>query len=344
VAYLDFTRALKIYKTQALLASAMIQAIAYSSRLAVRMGIGNSRFVAHVAASLVPHDVFVVPPGEEKAFVAPLSADTLPVDDKIKERLHLLGLHTLKKIAALSGQALIAQFGITGKLMWKLANGMEDTNRILSTPVVAYPEREVVSEHPLETIEQLGTLLSKTIEEITLDMRKTGRVSRKIKLTLYFQNGDYLDKIFILQTPTACADKIFRRISSWLASVVRQAWGMEQRAWSRKEENATITGSGSYSSYGEREGEAQRALLTEGATQAPGIESPITGFRLSVLSLSPHEGIQDNLLKAHLHRIAKLKGAKDYLKAKYGSVPIVRVSEADMQARLPERRFVFVEV
>ena len=31
---------------------------------------------------------------------------------------------------------------------------------------------------------------------------------------------------------------------------------------------------GSFSSHGEREGEARRALLAEGATQAPVIENP----------------------------------------------------------------------
>lgn len=35
---------------------------------------------------------------------------------------------------------------------------------------------------------------------------------------------------------------------------------------------------------------------------------------------------------------------KDYLKTKYGGLPLVRVEERGAGARLPEKRFVFVEI
>ena len=293
LAYLDITRTLKIYKDESLLASAIIRALSLASQLKTKVGIGNSRFVARVASSLALRDTFVVQPGEEKILVSPLSIETLPIDEAMQERLHLLGLHTLKKVANISRTALISQFGSAGKPVWEIANGMEDGDRILPAPIVPYPEREVWGEMPLETIEQLEPLLGKAIDEIVLELKKIGKLCRKIRLTLYLLNRRRIDRYFFLQTPVACPEEIWRRIVGGLESLV--------------------------------------------------MESAVTGFKLYALALSPRERTQDNLFRAHSFRTTQLKETKDYLKAKYGSTPMVKVREEDGNARLPERKFIFVE-
>lgn len=293
LAYLDVTRTLKIYKSEGLLASAIAGAVSLSSQLKTKVGMGNSRFVARIAASLALRDTFVVHPGEEKVLVSPLNVEMLPVDKEIQERLHLLGLHTLQKVARLSKTSLTTQFGSKGKPIWELANGMEDNDPILLAPTITYPETEGWSETPLETIGQLKPMLEKAIDEIALELKRTGKSCRKIRLTLYLLGRKGTDRYFFLQKPAACPKEICRRILNELES--------------------TIT------------------------------ESAVIGLKVCALALSPNEGVQGNLFEAHPLRITQLKDAKDYLRAKYGSLPIVKAREEDVNARLPERRFIFVE-
>ncbi len=293
LAYLDVTRSLKVYKSENLLAAAIAKAVLLSSQLKTKAGIGNSRFVARIAASLALRDTFVVHPGEEKILVSPLNIEMLPVDEEIQETLRLLGLHTLQKVARLSRASLITQFGNTGKLIWEFANGMEDNDPILPAPAVTYPEKEGWSETPLETIGQLTPLLGKAADEIAFELKRTGKLCRKIRLTLYLLSRKRIDKYFFLQTPAACPEEIYRRILDGLESIT--------------------------------------------------IESAVTGLKVCALTLSPNEGVQGNLFKARQPRTTQLKEAKDYLRSKYGSMPVVKVREENVNTRLPERRFVFVE-
>ena len=74
-------------------ASAIIEEMLASLRVRVRVGVGNSRFIAKQAA-LSAWNLLIVAPGEEKTFLSLLSSEALPLPDKEKEHLRLLGLST----------------------------------------------------------------------------------------------------------------------------------------------------------------------------------------------------------------------------------------------------------
>ena len=61
------------------------------SGLKAHIGVGNSRFIAKEAASCA-WDTLVIEPGGEKAFLALLSIESLPLEEKEKDHLRLLGL------------------------------------------------------------------------------------------------------------------------------------------------------------------------------------------------------------------------------------------------------------
>ena len=73
LACLDITEALKIYGNERAMASAIIQDMLTSLRVQVRVGMGNSRFIAKQAA-LNAWNVLIVRPGEEKTFLSLLSS------------------------------------------------------------------------------------------------------------------------------------------------------------------------------------------------------------------------------------------------------------------------------
>jgi DNA polymerase IV len=211
-AYLDITRMPGIYGSEALLASGIVHEISTRFQLKVRAGVGNSRFVARMAATSAQRSSCVIPPGEEKRFLSSVSVEDLPIAEETKERLRLLGLHTVKKVASLSFNALTAQFGSIGKALWELVNGKEDEDRIPRKYTITHLEREILCDVPLDVMGHLKGPLEETIKELTTELEGIGRLCRKVKLVLNLLNGASLEKYFILHGPTASAEVIMRRI------------------------------------------------------------------------------------------------------------------------------------
>jgi DNA polymerase-4/protein ImuB len=123
-----------------------------------RVGVGSGKFAAYLAAmSAEPGRPFKAPLSSQY-FLKGFPVEVLPVDFKVKARLHEFSLHTLGDISPLSVGALQAQFGPEGKLMWELTNGVD------SRPLIPRRLEEMVSEsltfsEPAATLEPilLGT-------------------------------------------------------------------------------------------------------------------------------------------------------------------------------------------
>ncbi len=91
------------------------------------IGVASSRFAAYVAASTTqPGRAAKVPP-DEAAFLSGRSIDLLPLSSGGKARLHLLGLHTLGRLAAMPAGAVQARLGSEGRRAWELARGIDQS-------------------------------------------------------------------------------------------------------------------------------------------------------------------------------------------------------------------------
>ena len=202
LAYLDITEALKIYGNERALASAIIQEMLTSLRVQVRVGVGNSRFIAKQAA-LSAWDVLIVEPGEEKAFLSLLSVETLPLPDKEKEHLRLLGLSTLKKVAGLSRKALISQFGSMGNVLFEIVNGADEKKPIPRRQNALCLERETTCEAPLQTSEEVRAVMEGMVAGLSDELNRMRLACRKVKLILFLQDGSSLEKALVMKKPTA---------------------------------------------------------------------------------------------------------------------------------------------
>src|SRR3989442_526341 len=91
---------------------------------ALRLGWGKGKFVSWVAASRAsPGGTVIVRPGEEGKFLFFQPLAVLPLDPDTHRRLRQLGLKTLGHLAALPEDAIVSQFGRTGRRLWRLAAG-----------------------------------------------------------------------------------------------------------------------------------------------------------------------------------------------------------------------------
>ncbi|MCX8213909.1 MAG: hypothetical protein OTJ97_05280 [SAR202 cluster bacterium] len=106
-----------------------------------RIGVGENKWLAFVAASASSSGRGLKITGEPGRFLAKLPVELLPVDFKLTTRLHGFGLHTMGDIAALPLGAMQAQFGNDGTLVSDLSNGIDHR------PLVARRTEEAVSEY-----------------------------------------------------------------------------------------------------------------------------------------------------------------------------------------------------
>jgi nucleotidyltransferase/DNA polymerase involved in DNA repair len=123
-----------------------------------RVGLGNTRFGAAVAARI---DAGVIPIGgrrEEAAFLAPLPLGLLPADGETQDRLRVLGLRSMGELADLDHSAVVARFGPSGAELHDLVRGMDGRPLKPRRPVQRL-SAEVELEPPAAELEPLRFVL-----------------------------------------------------------------------------------------------------------------------------------------------------------------------------------------
>ena len=139
VAYVGLDGLDAMYGGEARLVTALLNAVPQD--LAPRVGVGDAKFPAYVAArSARPLGAVKVPP-DMAEFLAPHPVDFLPISLAVREELRNFGLHTLGDVAAMSVDALTDRFGAEGRRVWELSRGID------SRPLVPLKPEETVAEH-----------------------------------------------------------------------------------------------------------------------------------------------------------------------------------------------------
>jgi len=109
------------------LAHQLVREASNSSGLDVRLGLGDTRFVAEQAAHAAQTgEACVVPPDGGQAFLSPLDISALPLDPEMERRLRSLGVRTLGAFANLPRLAVIRQFGSYAGALYDMACGEGD--------------------------------------------------------------------------------------------------------------------------------------------------------------------------------------------------------------------------
>jgi len=186
----------------------LIDAVREGSGVPASAGAASSKFVARVAASVSrPGEGLVVAPGEEEAFLAPLSTSHLPVSYETQRKLALYALRTVGDIARLPIGALQAQFGREGGRLWELARGIDSEPflpRERSEPVagtITMPAPTVNSAALVIAARQLaGRLLARP--------RMRYRQVRQLRLRLALLGGGSWERTLTFREPLADEEAI----------------------------------------------------------------------------------------------------------------------------------------
>ena len=185
-----------------------------------RVGIGNTRFGAQVAAIIGRGRLEQIPVGDaatEAAYLAPLSIRLLPADDETRERLRVFGLTRIGEFAALSRSAVIARFGAQGGELHDLARGM-DGRRLRPRKLIAQLRAEAELEPPVETLEPLRFLLRNLCQALCEQLAARGAGATRAVLELNLERGQPLVLEQSLPEPAAAPELLERLLFARLVN------------------------------------------------------------------------------------------------------------------------------
>ena len=163
----------------------MASALRRRTGLSASVGTAGGKFAARVLARSTRAGLAkLVPPGEEAAFLAPLSVDHLPASDSMRWRLRVLGIETMGEIARLPLGAFQSQFGPEGKRCWELAQGID------GEPLVPRLKEETIVRRlqlpaPAVTLDAVLAGLERLLRSAYEDSGRGGRWVRKAVLRGY---------------------------------------------------------------------------------------------------------------------------------------------------------------
>ena len=129
----------RLYGGEARLVNALLNAVPQG--LAPRAGVAEAKFPAFVAARTSAPLRATRVPIDAASFLAPHPVDLLPVPDDLRAALHRFGLHTMGDVASMTEEDLTDRFGASGRRMWRLSRGMDDS------PVIPMEHIESIVEH-----------------------------------------------------------------------------------------------------------------------------------------------------------------------------------------------------
>ena len=179
-------------------------------------GVAPGKFPAFAAA--LSGGVTIIPPGHERAFLAPLPVSLLPLTADETRRLELYGLHTLGLLAALPRAALFAQFGPRGRLLHQLACGEDPRplNPYQPPPVERINRR---FSDPLADEEQLDHVLRELAAEAAASLGAKGAACGRLTLCLGYERGSAQEQSHTLREPLTAERDLLRALHRLCAAL-----------------------------------------------------------------------------------------------------------------------------
>lgn len=187
-AFLDVTASVRLFGDGEAVARRIKARIREQTRLTASVGVASSKLIAKIASDLrKPDGLVLVPPGTERAFLAPLPVRRLwGVGPKMEERLAKLGIHTIGQLAEARTARMLGTHGLD---LQRLAQG-EDDREVLAE---AGPARSVSVEHTFDVDEgdrrALRKRLLRLADELSRRLRAESLAGRT--LTLKYRDETY---------------------------------------------------------------------------------------------------------------------------------------------------------
>lgn len=161
------------------------------------LGCADGLFAAEQAArsGSVTEPLVIVPAGESRAFVAPLSVSTL-LPERTATLLRRLGVATLADFAALAADDVARRFGAEGSAAHERACGREPS-RLRPRAVPPEFSAQISWEQPIERSDELAFALRETAERFVQQLMQHRLVCTSLRIELQHEDGSLLSRSWL---------------------------------------------------------------------------------------------------------------------------------------------------
>ncbi len=156
-----------------------------------------------------PNAITVVEPGDEAAFLAPLSVERLwGVGPRTAERLHQLGIQTVGELGSTSENELVREFGKIGRDLALHARGIDES------PIVTWHEPKSISQETTfardeRNLTVLLKILHDQASEVGERLQEQGYSAATVKIKLRWPDFTTLTRQVTLPVPIQTSNEIF---------------------------------------------------------------------------------------------------------------------------------------
>ncbi|MBO8162346.1 MAG: DNA polymerase IV [Brevibacillus sp.] len=130
--FLDVTGSLALFGDPLSIARQIRERVWLETGIVCRIGISENKVLAKMAcdnfAKKQPQGVFWLKRNELAETLWPLPVEKLfGVGSRMKRHFHRIGVYTIGQLARLSPEVLIRRWGANGEVLWRTANGLDDS-------------------------------------------------------------------------------------------------------------------------------------------------------------------------------------------------------------------------
>lgn len=222
-AYLDLTGFEPLYGPVRETAMRIKERVRGEVGVTASIGVATSKLVAKIASDMKkPDGLVIVPPGEERKFLAPLPIEKMPfAGTKTREALKPLGVRTIGDLAALSPYVLKSRLGSHGEALHQYARGIDTREVELPQEAKSISRETTFAEDTLD-IAFIKATLRYLSERVGAELRGGGRRARCVTLKLRYSDFDTITRSRTLQETFADDQTIFDVVSQLLDKALVQ--------------------------------------------------------------------------------------------------------------------------
>ncbi len=165
------------------------------------VGVADSAFAAEVASRLKNKRWHVVPKGQDKNVLAPLSIWHLPISFDMKEALSDLGIKTMAQLLAIPVPELIERFGLEALFAINLSQGIDKRKPHLP-PQEKHFECSVELGAPMEALNETLFILKSMIDRLLIQLRKEDIAVEELTIAFYNDNDKFDERPVKLLRPS----------------------------------------------------------------------------------------------------------------------------------------------
>lgn len=198
--FIEVSALARTFPSERALGQALITQACQVSGLPAVVGIAANKFTAQQAAG---YQGGVIPPGQERAFLAPLPLTVLPQPPaELLRRLYLFGITTLGDFARLPRSAIASQFGASQVVFYELACGIDPRPLVPAAPPPMILVQRQLPE-PLDNRQLLLAVLERLAAGLARHLDKAGYHAMALALVVTTVDGQELTRGTTVKPPSS---------------------------------------------------------------------------------------------------------------------------------------------